>query len=324
LPYTSVKTSLLFIEKRHPEAGKRQAAEPVFFGVSRNPGKDSSGRSTGADDYRDLALAFKSFLASQKIEWASKPPQRLGRKVGEIVPGDEVEAAARFDAEHFESNSREMLKRLRSIQGTDELRAFVESKIGRFRKSDFSNIAYVDISSVDVKTGISSPQVMLSTEAPGRASYVLRCGDVLVSTVRPERNVVALIHGHSDLPRIGSNGFCVLRSKGVAPEVIFAYCKTETFRTLLSRHSAASMYPTVADKDVLSIPFSVPSKRVYDEVVRNVRAGMQSILAGNAQISGAVSLIDAASSDSDQAELASEAKPPPYAPRIRKKSVKSR
>lgn len=323
LPYTSVKTSLLFVEKRRPESRKRPSAEPVFFGVSKRPGKDSSGRSSGADDYMDLSLAFKFFLASQKIEWASKPTQRLVRKVGEIVPGDEVEAAGRFDAEHFESNSREMLKRLRSIQGTDELRAFVESKIERFRKSDFANIAYVDISSVDAKTGIPSPQEMLSTEAPGRASYVLRSGDVLVSTVRPERNVVALIHGDSELPRIGSNGFCVLRPKGVAPEVIFAYCKTDTFRTLLSRHSAASMYPTVADKDVLSIPFSVPSERVQDQIVRNVRAGMHGILAGNAQISAAVSLISAACSDSYQTEAASEAMPPPYAPRNRKKTVKS-
>lgn len=52
---------------------------------------------------------------------------------------------------------------------------------------------------------------------------------VLVSTVRPDRNVVALVTKTGDVPVVASNGFCLLRADGVPPELVFAFCKTDAF-----------------------------------------------------------------------------------------------
>lgn len=308
LPFTSVKTSLLFAQRRMP-GEKIVDKEPVFFAVSTRPGKDSSGRATGPSDYSALSRAFRTFLSAEGTKWAKKTKEATSSASAEVVGGAEVRAAGRLDAEHFDSDSRKILKRISSTASSDALRSFLDPRIERFRRSAQERILYVDISSVDAKTGISIPQEMAASDAPSRASYVLQAGDVLVSTVRPERNVVALIEGGSEVPRVASSGFCVLRPKGVAPEVIFAYCKTDMFRTLLSRHSAASMYPTVTDKDVLSVPFCMPPVDAQRQVVQLVRDGMRRIADGNAQIKESISVVSSLLSEQSPAHRVSEKRP---------------
>ncbi|MCX6922839.1 MAG: restriction endonuclease subunit S, partial [Verrucomicrobia bacterium] len=53
---------------------------------------------------------------------------------------------------------------------------------------------YIDISAIDkdAKRITSAPELQ-GTEAPSRARKVLRAGDVLVSTVRPNLNAVAIV-----------------------------------------------------------------------------------------------------------------------------------
>ena len=133
---------------------------------------------------------------------------------------------------------------------------------------------------------------MQSVDAPSRASYIVRPGDVLVSTVRPERNVVALVTKAVGVQTVASNGFCVLRTKELQPEVLFAYCKTEAFKTMLSRHATASMYPTVTDKDVLGVPFLPPPQDVSERVAKLVRTGLEMIEKAHQQIAEAVALMN--------------------------------
>jgi len=90
---------------------------------------------------------------------------------------------------------------------------------------------------------------------------------------------------------VASNGFCVLRPKTIEPEVLFAYCKTESFKRMLSRHATASMYPTVTDKDVLGIPFLEPSADVSDRVKKLVRSGLDMIQTAQQHLEEAVALM---------------------------------
>jgi hypothetical protein len=160
------------------------------------------------------------------------------------------------------------------------------------KRALFKDIQYIDISSVDSKTGLVVPTVMSSNEAPSRASYVVQPGDVLVSTVRPDRNVVALVsEAGGGPPMVASNGFCVLRPKTIAPEVLFAYCKTSAFRRMLSRHATASMYPTVTDKDVLSMPFIEPSREASERVKKLIGSSLQMIERARHQLSEAATLM---------------------------------
>jgi type I restriction enzyme S subunit len=86
---------------------------------------------------------------------------------------------------------------------------------------------YIDISSVDNEhKKITDVREIANEEAPSRARQVIRGGDVLVSTVRPELNAVALVP--NDLNgAICSTGFCVLRAKQhiLEPEYLFAWVR---------------------------------------------------------------------------------------------------
>ena len=62
-------------------------------------------------------------------------------------------------------------------------------------------ILYIDISSVGFGTFKSEPEPMLFNEAPSRARRIVRHGDVLISTVRPNRrSMVPVSYTHLTLP----------------------------------------------------------------------------------------------------------------------------
>ena len=72
---------------------------------------------------------------------------------------------------------------------------------------------YVDLSAVDQDAKIvSGARELACAEAPSRARQLIRAGDVLVSTVRPNLNGVALVPPELD-GATASTGFCVLRPR---------------------------------------------------------------------------------------------------------------
>jgi type I restriction enzyme M protein len=289
LPYTSVKTSLLFAAKMPPDAPPG-VDYPMFFARSRDCGKDSRGRTTGTADYDQIAVAFSRFLQSQRLPWANRSMSGIAAE-SEAVLSSEAKKADRLDAEYFDPQARALFRKI-DITTSVPLSSLVSARPDRFKKSLYREINYVDISSVDAKTGLAIPTVIQASEAPSRASYIVQPGDVLVSTVRPDRNVVALITASStNLPTIASNGFCVLRPKSIDPETLFAYCKTDFFKRMLTRHATASMYPTVTDKDVLGIPFVEPPAEIVHRVRELVRSGLEMIQKAQAQLVEAAMLM---------------------------------
>ncbi len=289
-PYTGVKTAIIFLTKLEKP---QKAPYNVFFAVSQSAGKDSSGRRSGETDYDEIAKSLNSFLASEGMPWVGKiEASAPGNISAEIVTSDEVLRTGRLDAEHYDPNTRRLERRLRSLS-SETVGGQVEAKVPRFKRAAMREIAYIDISSVDQRTGLTHPECIAAEDAPSRASYLVSPGDVLVSTVRPERNVVAMITEEQEVPAIASNGFCILRSRDIPPELLFAYCKTQAFRDMLSIRSTSSMYPTVGDRDVHDVPFLKPPPTVEAEVVQRMRDGLEMIRRAQGEIAKAVELMDA-------------------------------
>lgn len=81
MPHTSVKTSILFIQKRLSERTKT-TSENIFIGISENIGKDSRGLleyltddnqswENVNHDLKDIEIEFKQFLVNENIGWCS-------------------------------------------------------------------------------------------------------------------------------------------------------------------------------------------------------------------------------------------------------------
>jgi len=99
-----------------------------------------------------------------------------------------------------------------------------EEKIARIKTLPANaEIAYIDIASIDRdKKAVVSTTHYLLEAAPGRAQQLVRKGDLLISTVRPNLNAVALVEDDGDSPLVASTGFCVIRVKPKL-EAKFAY-----------------------------------------------------------------------------------------------------
>ncbi|MBF4052275.1 restriction endonuclease subunit S [Burkholderia pseudomallei] len=137
-----------------------------------------------------------------------------------------------------------------------------------------AEFVYVDVAAVDNELKlIAQPKTMIGADAPSRARKVIRGGDVLVSTVRPNLNAVALVPSSLD-GQIASTGFCVLRAKSdlVLPEYLFYYTRTPVFIARLIGLVAGAMYPAVTDRQVLDQRIPIPSldeqRRIVDLLSR--------------------------------------------------------
>ena len=291
LPHTGVKTCVLFLARLDTGQNRRSR---VFFAISTRPGKDSAGRFEevdGAatygrgDDLQEIAERFRSFLDSESN--AEKDSEGRDVSVAAVtVPRTEIVHSRRLDPEYYDPEVLQLLHRLEAI-GAVSLGSLTRQPHG-WKRRKAGLIDYVDISAVDNSTGEALPTEMDVADAPTRASYLAVPGDVLVSTVRPDRNTVGLISSASDHELVASNGFCVLRPVGIASEVLFAYCKTRTFRKLVTRAATATMYPAVADRDVLDVPMPRIPIEAEQVIVRTLRDAQSALREGRRLLAEAV------------------------------------
>ncbi len=142
--------------------------------------------------------------------------------------------------------------------------------------SDFANgyFQYVDISSIDNIAGvITTARTILNIDAPSRARKVIKSNDVLVSTVRPNLNAVAIVPNKLN-DQICSTGFCILR---VSYEIsnhhyIYAITRSEYFVESMTKKTQGASYPAVSDKDIYNFPIPLPPLPLQQEFAKLVEA----------------------------------------------------
>ena len=128
------------------------------------------------------------------------------------------------------------------------------------RRDPASEFHYVDISGIDrTCKAIAEHQTLLGADAPSRARKAIRKGDILVSTVRPNLNAVAMVPACLD-GHIASTGFCVLRPDRavVEPRYLFYRTITPGFVAALTAQVRGASYPAVSDKDVRQVEILLP------------------------------------------------------------------
>ncbi len=119
---------------------------------------------------------------------------------------------------------------------------------------------YIDLSSVDKDTKIiSSTEKLSCTDAPSRARQIVAKDDVLVSTVRPNLNGVALVEACHD-GMTASTGYCVLRPepKKLHHRYLFHWVKTSIFVDCMVSVATGANYPAVSDAKVKSSTIPLP------------------------------------------------------------------
>jgi len=125
---------------------------------------------------------------------------------------------------------------------------------------DLDDIKYIDISSVS--TGRIDKIVPLAiADAPGRARRIVKHGDVIWSTVRPNRKSYSLIlNPPSNL--IVSTGFTVITAKHVPYTYLYHALTTDQFVGYLTNRATGAAYPAVNSDDFTNAPVLLPQSEL--------------------------------------------------------------
>jgi len=132
----------------------------------------------------------------------------------------------------------------------------------------YKEIAYVDISSV-TEGAAAEPTRYEFSKAPSRARRLVRDGDTIWATVRPNRKSYLYVHQPPD-DLVVSTGFAVLSPTAVPPDYLYHWTTTQSFVDYLTSLAHGAAYPAVRAKTFEDANILVPSSVVlaaFREVV---------------------------------------------------------
>ena len=138
---------------------------------------------------------------------------------------------------------------------------------------------YISLEQVDAGSLISYSSLDFGT-APSRARRVLRCGDVLMSTVRP--NLKGHLLYNEQVPNaVCSTGFAVLRAKdGLCdPGFLFAQLMGPAIAEQVDRALVGSNYPALNSGDVELMIIPCPPSVQEQRAIANVLSDMDAEIA---------------------------------------------
>lgn len=137
-----------------------------------------------------------------------------------------------------------------------------------------SQFWYIDISAIGQETkAINTAKKICGKEAPSRARQLIRAGDILVSTVRPNLNAVALVENVFE-GGTASTGFCVLRPKldAITSQYLFAIVRSKSFVNSMVQQATGASYPAVNNTIVRSWVAPVPPLKLQKQYTDHVEA----------------------------------------------------
>jgi type I restriction enzyme, S subunit len=120
-------------------------------------------------------------------------------------------------------------------------------------------IAYVDISGVDLVGGITVAEAQTFEQAPSRARRVVRDGDTIISTVRTYLKAIARIESPPQ-NMIVSTGFAVIRPLEYLDSGFLGYALQSTaFIDAVAANSTGVSYPAINPTALMCLSIGYPS-----------------------------------------------------------------
>jgi len=178
----------------------------------------------------------------------------------------EANSAHRLDAEFFQPRYQRLFSTLRKQNLT--LGEIVNLRKEYFRPRAGKSFQYIEIGDISSDGTAESDKVM-GENAPSRATWVVRAGDIITSLVRPIRRLSALIQ--LDQERyVCSSGFAVLQPHNITSEVLLVYLRLPIIAEVMNLYTTASMYPAISTAELMRLPVSLPSPRTSELIKREI------------------------------------------------------
>lgn len=276
-PYSGVKTSVLILDKR-----LAKKSQHILFLKIENDGFDL-GAQRKEIDKNDLPLAlqtleaYKQCLSNDKTVEDLPTMAVLVEKQIVLENKDVVLSGERYVESTTQSTDYPMVK----IGEIVEINSKAIDPIKIFKDELF---VYIDIESVENGTGkVSFNKLIDPNDAPSRARRVVKNGDVLVSTVRPNLKAFAYLE---NVPKncLASTGFAVLsENENVSGKYLYYVINQDVIVEQMITKSGKGQYPSLTASDLAEIEIPLPPLEIQQQIVAEIE-GYQKIIDGAKQI----------------------------------------
>lgn len=135
---------------------------------------------------------------------------------------------------------------------------------------------YLEISAIETQTGdVIKVESILLTEAPSRARMLIRDGDILISTTRPNRGAITFIREQINTPLIASTGFSVVREvaeSSISKEFLFILLRSKLCLMQFEQRSSGGNYPAITQIELGRVLIPLVALPIQGKVVDRVCA----------------------------------------------------
>ena len=191
-----------------------------------------------------------------------------------VIQFNSLESYNRIDPEYYQKKFFKILDNFEKSKSKNLIH-YLSIRRDKFKK-DGEKFNYIEISNIDTLTSALESSLLKTADAPSRAQYILKENDLIVSFVRPNRKAISIITSNED-NFVGTSGLGVYTSKGITPEYLLAYLKTNIINELISRKATASEYPAISNEDFLTTPIIIFSDILRDvqDLVQNTKISIK-------------------------------------------------
>lgn len=189
--------------------------------------------------------------------------------VSEKAISNSFNVTGRLDAEYYQPKYDKYVEEVLSYRNgyTQIVSEFEPINTQCDRKKE--EYPYVEIGDINVSDGVASYNTICTENLPANAKIMTKKGDIIVSTVRPNRGAVSILET-DDL--LVSGAFTVLREKGeYKKEVLQTLLRTDMYRDWLLQYNVGTSYPVIKDIDVLKMPIPVFEHDIQDLVADKIQ-----------------------------------------------------
>ena len=205
-----------------------------------------------------VAAVFEELLAESQFG------AREGRS--RWVPGDEM-VTRWLNAGYYRQVFSDLQAHLhnRSVR-TVPLASVAHCNRGKSRPGGV--VRYIEISDIDIEEGaISGGRDCTPEQTPKNAQRIVRTGDVLMSTRRPDRGAVACVTERDD------GAFCSVflariqcDQEKVLPRFLQEYLRRPSGKLFIAQRCTETTYPVISEDDIETIPIPLVPRQVQARI----------------------------------------------------------